>query len=115
MLILLRRISQIGILRAIGLTKKSIERIFIINGLIVGIVGVIIGNILALLISYLQQEFKIISLPSDIYLMNAVPILIDWKNYLLISAITIILIIIASIVPSKIASKYSIIETLKYK
>ncbi len=114
LLILLHRISNLGLLRAIGLSKKSIQKIFIIQGMIIGIIGTIVGNILALLFSFVQLKYKIISLPSDIYLMDKVPILIDWEYYLFISVITILLSTLASWIPAKVSGKYSIINSLRY-
>lgn len=114
LLILLKRIYELGILRTLGLNQNKIKKIFLIQSLIIGLIGVIIGNILALGFSYVQLNFNLISLPSEIYLMNSVPILVDWCYYVLTSLITILLTVVASIIPAKISTKYSIVNTIRY-
>ena len=115
LMIVLERTSSIGILKSIGFSKKKILRIFFIQGLFLGALGIFIGCILALLLSFLQMQFNIISLPGSIYFISSVPISIDLSNYLLVAVLGLVLSVFASLIPSYIASRMNVISSIRFE
>lgn len=115
LMIVLERTSSIGVLKAIGFSKKKILRIFFLQGLFLGIVGILIGCILALVLSFLQMQFNIISLPGSIYFISSVPISIDLGNYILVAALGLVLSVFASLIPSYIASRMNVISSIRFE
>ena len=89
-MIVLERTSDIGSLKSLGATKKIIQSIFLIQGGFIAVVGILLGNLLAFTLCYLQIELRFFSLPSDIYFMSAVPILLKWENFLIVNIIVIL-------------------------
>lgn len=114
LMIILEKTNAIGTLRALGANKKQIILLFIIQGTYLGLTGIIGGNILAYLLLFIQAEYNIISLPSSVYFMSTVPILLKPFTFILISSSTFILCIIISIIPSYIASKILPVSTLRF-
>ena len=76
--------------------------------------GIIIGNILAAFLMGIQLKFNIITLPSSVYFMSKVPILMTVEIFLLVSSITFLLCIIAAVIPSYIASKIRPVDSLRF-
>jgi len=114
LMIVLERTSSIGVLKAIGFTKKKILQIFFVQGVFLGLLGIAIGCILALVLSYLQLQFNLIALPASIYFISTVPISIDIQNYLIVAGIGLALSLLASLIPSYIASRMTIISSIRF-
>jgi lipoprotein-releasing system permease protein len=74
-----------------GADSKSIMKIFIYQGMFIGIIGTFLGNILAYILCSIQLNYKPLSLPEDIYFMNSVPILLEPWNFAVVSIATLTL------------------------
>ena len=114
-MLVMEKTKDIGILKTIGLSDKQIYRIFILNGFYIGLIGTIIGTIIGLLIVYGQQRYRWLSLPSDVYFLNTLPVDIEFWDIFLVDLSAIILCIIASIYPARKASKLEPIKAIHYE
>lgn len=114
LIIVLEKTSSIGVLKSLGSSNKQIISIFIIQGVFLSCIGILAGNILSFLLMYTQLTFNIISLPADIYLMSTVPIQMELNTFIFVSAIALILSVFSAIIPSYIASKTKIVNTLRF-
>ncbi len=110
----LEKTGDIGILKTLGMKRKQIIRIFIYNGLYIGAAGVAIGNIAAFVLSLLQKEYKIISLPDSVYFLSNVPISFNLFNYLIVSVVALLLSFAASIIPSYVAAGIKPISAIRF-
>ncbi|MDI6779520.1 MAG: ABC transporter permease [Bacteroidota bacterium] len=115
LMVVLERTQEIGSLKSIGASSKGIQNIFLIQGGFIASVGVVVGNILAFILCFLQMEFQFFSLPSDIYFMSTVPILLRWENFVLVSIVVIVLCLLSSIIPSRAAAKLDPVTTLRFR
>ena len=115
LMIIIDKTKQIGLLSAIGMPQKKIKEIFLIKGLIIGFFGTFIGSLIAVILAFLQNNYKIIGVPEDIYFMNFIPIDIDFKQILMISLISLIVSSLVSYWPSVRSSKIPPAEALKYE
>ncbi|MEG0915659.1 MAG: FtsX-like permease family protein [Myroides sp.] len=95
-MIILEKKAHIKTLYDIGFTQKKLKRIFLYQGLILSVGGVVIGLILGITITLLQQHFGFVKIADDF----PYPIVFSWKN----GAIVTITIIILSIIASYIAA-----------
>ncbi len=114
LMIVLEKTQAIGILKSLGATKKQIIGIFVYQGAFLATLGIFIGNIIALVLTYLQLEFNLISIPSSVYFMSAIPILLKPEVFGIVSIITFVLSIVVSIIPSYIASKIDPVTALRF-
>ncbi len=105
--------KDIAILRAAGASSKFITKIFMKQGLIVGITGTILGDIIALVLSLILRNFKVIELPQEVYFMDKIPVNIDLHVYILVTICAISITFLATIFPSRQAAKLSPIEALR--
>ena len=113
LMLVLEKRKQVGILRSLGASRSSIKRIFLIKGAIIAFVGTLLGNVLGFLICWSQQQYQFFSLPSAIYFMKTVPIYFKPENFIIVSAISIVLCILASYVPAQLAAKLDPIKAIR--
>lgn len=111
---ILERTSQIGILKSMGASRKQILRIFLIQGVYLGTIGIVLGIALSLLLSQLQLSFNIIELQESVYFLNSAPIDINFLNYFIVSVTAFLLTILSSIIPSIVASKIDPISAIRF-
>lgn len=112
-LLTMEKRSEIGILKTMGSTPFSIIRIFVSKGLSIASYGVILGWGLALFSAYLQNHYKLINLPADIYFISYLPIETHLLDFLFAGGITFIICFVASLYPAYQASRVSVIEVLR--
>jgi len=114
LMIVLEKTRAVGILKTLGSKRKQIISIFLINGSIIGVVGIFFGSMLGYLLMFVQQKFDIITLPSSVYFMSRVPFLITIDTFMVIAIATFLLCVLASVIPSYIASKIKIVNALRF-
>lgn len=96
---------MIGVLKTLGANNRSIKEIFLRKSLSIIGKGLLIGNGLALLLCWLQQQFHIVKLDSESYSMNFVPIDLNPWYFLIISLGTLLCCLLALLVPTGYISK----------
>ena len=114
-MIVVDKTKQIGLLSAIGMPISQIKNIFFIKGLIIGFLGTILGSLISILLAVLQNNFKIIGVPEDIYFMNFIPIDINFLQILIISIITLLITSLVSFSTAVRSSKILPSQALKYE
>lgn len=107
--------KDIAILKAMGAKKKSIVKIFMVEGITIGIIGAIFGSISGYSICEIIRKYKIIKLPEDIYYISTLPVKISLFDVILIATITIVICVLSTLYPSIKGSKIDPVETLRYE
>ncbi len=104
-MIVMEKKQEVGILLAMGATKSSIMRIFMIQGMIIGVLGTVFGIIIGLIVSLIQLKYKLVSLPGDIYFINAMPIKINVNDIIIVGSVSLVLTFLSTIYPSRQAGR----------
>ncbi len=115
LILILDRLPMIGSLKAIGTSDATLQQVFLNLSRKIILRGILWGNIVALVLAYLQYRFHIIKLPEEYYLIGYVPIAFDWSRFLLINVSFFILLSIALIIPTMIIRRLKPVQILKYK
>lgn len=103
-MIVLDKRKDISILRSMGMTAKQIKEIFITEGMLIGLVGIVIGTGLALFLYFLQKQFGLVSIP-DGFMVRSYPIELKLTDFVIVIATVLGISYIASILPSRKAAK----------
>lgn len=111
---ILENIKSIGILMTLGMRKKQIVFLFLQYGLLIGLIGIGVGCLIAFGICFLQFKYHIIQLDSKIYYLTNVPVSINFLHYVLVVGFTIIVVFLASLIPSLIASHLKAVRALRF-
>ncbi len=114
-MVVMEKNKDIAILKSMGATAKSIMRIFVFEGLIIGTVGTVIGILGGYAICELLARYKFISLPRDVYYLSYLPVKMNIFDFLLISLAAVGISFLATLYPSWQASKLDPAEALRYE
>lgn len=106
---------DIGILRSMGVNEKSVLKIFMFEGILIGLIGTLLGVIIGYLICYIQINYNIYPLDPSQYKINSLPIEIRVMDFFLISAASMLLAFLASLYPAKRAAKVNPISAIKWE
>ena len=114
-LMVMEKTRDIGILKAMGSTSRSIRKIFFLQGAMIGVIGTAVGTALGLLWCWLANTFELIKVPQEIYVIAFVPFRIKPLDLLMIIGITLLISLLSTLFPSHRASKVDPVEALKYE
>jgi lipoprotein-releasing system permease protein len=114
-MIVIEKGREIAILKTIGATDRGIMSIFIIHGLIIGIVGTAAGLISGYGACQLLKTYKFIDLPGDVYYLSYLPVKMSLFDFIIVPAAAILISLLATIYPSRQAAKLDPVEPLRYE
>ena len=107
------RQRDIGILKAMGATPRSIGKIFTLKGLGVGLTGVVFGNVIGYILCWSQQTFEWIKLPGQIYIIQALPVKMLAIDFVCISLASVGLCFVFALLPARKAASLAPIVALR--
>jgi len=109
------KVREIGIMRAMGLTAADITRIFVLQGVVIGLVGTTVGTGLGLTLSWLLDRYQFITLPGDVYFIDHLPVdtnLLD-VGFIVLASLSIAF--LATIYPARRAADYTPVEAIRHE
>lgn len=115
LMIVLEKINEVGILKTLGATRKSIARIFLLQGAFIGAAGTAIGASLAYIALEVQARYGLIRIPGDVYFMNTVPVAVHLTDFLIISGVALALSVLASYLPARAASGFDPLDSVRFQ
>jgi len=114
-MLVMEKSRDIAILKALGATSGRIMRIFVAQGMVVGVVGTFLGAVAGLAGSALLARYPLIVLPPEIYTISTLPVSVDGTDVLLICAVALTICFLATIYPSLRAARLAPVEALRYE
>ena len=113
-MVVMEKKKDIAILRSMGATEQSIRRIFLLKGLLIGIVGTVLGVVLGLLVCALIANYPF-NLPDGVFLISRVPVRVYLGNVVVVACASFVVCLIASIYPARQAAKLDPVEIIRYE
>ncbi len=113
-IMILERTKMIGILKAVGATDNQIRGMFFFRGLSIALKGLVIGNLFALGVCWLQYHFRIIPLDPDNYYMDRVPVAWDFTVILLLNAATLTAAVLSVLIPTYMIARIKPMVAIRF-
>ncbi len=110
-----KKIKDIGILKSLGVTERGIRTIFILKGVLTGVIGVAFGLTIGLFCSFLLKRYQFIKLPAFVYDLSYLPIKVQASDLLIISGAVLLITFLAALYPAWRAGKLEPAEALRYE
>lgn len=114
-MIVMEKTRDIAVLMTMGATRKTILRVFALEGLLIGVVGTGLGTALGMFLCDLLRRYRFIRLPSDVYYISTLPVLLDPANILLVSGSSVLICFLATLYPSIQAARIDPAEAIRYE
>lgn len=113
-MLVMKKKKDIGILMAMGATRRNIRRIFVFNGMVIGAAGTLTGGALGLLLCTLLEKYQFVELPGDVYYITTLPVLLDSFDAFLIAAAALLICFLATLYPAHQAANVDPVEAIRY-
>ena len=114
-LMVMEKSRDIAILKTMGSSAASIRRIFVLQGLIIGIIGTSAGAIAGYTLIYILDRYKLIQIPIDVYQISHVPFRLEALDFAVVVIVAVLVCFVATIYPSRQASKLDPAQALRYQ
>jgi lipoprotein-releasing system permease protein len=113
LLVTAQRTREIGILRAMGATRGAIQRIFLLKGFLMGLIGTGIGTLLGLGISFLLKHYEFVKLPADVYYVERLPVKVVFGDVFLVAVAAVVIVLLATLYPARAAAKLDALDAIR--
>jgi len=111
----MEKTRDIAILKAMGATDGSIRKIFVFKGMVIGSVGTVLGIVFGFVLCAVLKRYRIVELTGDIYYFTTtLPVRLEFLDVFVIVAATLVICFVATLYPSRQASKLRPVEAIRY-
>jgi lipoprotein-releasing system permease protein len=114
-MMVMEKTKDIAILKSMGASSKTIMRIFMLDGLVIGFVGTILGIMGGSVLCFLLKRYEFVKLPSDIYYISTLPVRVQVVDVVLIALSAIAISFLATLYPSYQASRLDPAAAIRYE
>jgi lipoprotein-releasing system permease protein len=114
-MVVIEKTRDIAILKSMGATRRSIMKIFMIEGAVIGLVGTLLGLVGGYTLCKLLATYKFIELPSDVYYISTLPVQMNPLDVAIIALAAIVITLAASVYPAWQASRFDPAEAIRYE
>ena len=114
-MVVVDRTREIGILKSMGMTDRMILRIFMIQGLSIGVIGTTVGTVLGLVIAWALDTFEIIKIPAEVYFVEKLPVSIHAADVGMIVGVSLLIAFLATIYPALQASRLQPVRAIRHE
>jgi lipoprotein-releasing system permease protein len=114
-LLVMEKSRDIAILKTMGSTAASIRRIFMLQGLIIGLIGTAGGTLLGGAVIYVLDRYQLIHVPIDVYQISYIPFTLLARDLIAVVAAALLICFVATIYPSRQAAKLDPAQALRYQ
>ena len=114
-LLVMEKNRDIAILKTMGAGSRSILGIFMLQGAIIGVVGTAVGAVGGYLVSTIVDRYRLLPVPIDVYQVSYVPFTIETLDFVLVIVGALVVCFLATIYPSRQASRLDPAQALRYQ
>lgn len=113
LILIIDKVSLIGILRALGASRGMVRHIFVILALRIALFGLLIGNSIGLILLWVQWKWHLLPLDAENYYIDFVPVRIDGMSVLILNGCVLAVVVMSLLLPSMLAGRISPASTMR--
>ncbi|MBU4419417.1 MAG: lipoprotein-releasing ABC transporter permease subunit [Proteobacteria bacterium] len=113
-MMVMEKTKDIAILKTMGATDKSIRKIFVFKGIVIGSIGTILGVCLGFILCTVLKYYQFIELPGDVYYITTLPVKLELLDVVMIASAAMAISFLATLYPARQASKLDPVEAIRY-
>ena len=113
-MMVMEKTKDIAILKAMGATDKSIRKIFVLKGTVIGSIGIFLGVCMGFLLCTVLKYYQFIELPGDVYYITTLPVKLELLDVVIIASAAMAISFLSTLYPARQASKLDPVEALRY-
>ena len=114
-LMVMEKHKDIAILVSMGASRRSIMRVFMLQGVVIGVIGTAIGGFLGIGACYVLDRFQLVRVPESVYQIAWVPFRLQPLEAALVLAVALLICFVATLYPSRGAARLDPAEALRYE
>ncbi len=114
-LLVMEKHRDIAILKTMGASARSMTIIFMLQGLIIGLVGTLVGAVSGYLVARLADRYELIKVPIDVYQVSHMPFTVLPLDVALVVGVAVLICFFATIYPSRQAARLDPVQALRYE
>lgn len=114
-MVVVDRTREIGILKSMGMTDGQVLRVFVLQGLWIGVIGTVAGTALGSLLSWVLDRYELIRIPPDVYFVDRLPVSIHLADVATIVGASVLVAFAATIYPALQASRLEPVEAIRHE
>jgi lipoprotein-releasing system permease protein len=114
-LLVMEKSRDIAILKTMGATRRSITVIFMLQGLLIGVLGTTAGALLGAGLSYVADRYQLVQIPSEVYQISHVPFVVEPRDFIVVVIAAVVICFLATIYPSRQAAKLDPVQALRFE
>jgi lipoprotein-releasing system permease protein len=113
-ILVLERTHMIGILKALGTTDWSIQRIFLYEGSLITLFGIALGDVFGLAICWLQERYGFVTLPEEAYFISKAEVRLEWWHFLLVNGGTFLICFLVLLIPTLLVRRMQPARAIRF-
>lgn len=114
-ILVLERVRMIGVLKAVGASNWTIQKIFLNHSVLITVAGILLGTAISLALIWLQQKTGLVHLKEAEYYMDTAAVKIDWRQIALVNGATLMVSVLVLLIPSLLVRKIQPIKAIRFR
>jgi len=114
-MVVMEKRKDIAILKSMGATDRSIARIFMLKGLIIGTVGTVLGVLGGYAGCWVLARYQFVELPKDVFYVSTLPVRVYGENFATVALVSVVICLLATIYPARQAAGLAPVEVIRYE
>jgi lipoprotein-releasing system permease protein len=114
-MIVMERTTEIGVLKTLGLAQRDILKIYLYQGFIINFIGTVTGLAAGLTACFLLSKYKFIDLPGQVYLLDKLPVDVQFWDVIFVLALTVVVSFVATLYPAMKAASMDAVKAIRYE